>query len=398
MSSLRINYLDESEIKLSKFSFDKDNSELIIEGANDDFNIPLKIKTPFSFKNLPDNFFDSETDLGEVYLMRNASFGQSNILKLKCPNADENKSCAYIFSLKGILEDDFFTENHEKMIPYAVGSLILLLKNKASLISKIPNYRTDGEYNIFDFYEEDLIVCAFSTQQVELSDQIRLSLFFSLNQYGFYLISNKHRDFLPIKNELQDLCFEEIIPKGSGGFGKALISLINERIVIEPYFFKYIQELVNQNQNHLIKFFLSYQCFEILIDQITKKEISEKVCSTSLTDLSNGFKLLNKVKEIGSESYRLKKLFNHYSEFVYKSDYHTSKSISNFLSKYINNYQENEYDYGSKFYEFRNHLVHNLRLVFDGNDSQIESKENELKNIISEIEFLTIQAILTFKI
>jgi hypothetical protein len=144
---------------------------------------------------------------------------------------------------------------------------------------------------------------------------------------------------------------------------------------------------------------LIYQCYEILIDHVTKAEISAKVGAPGALDQKSGYAIKGMVMEIGDEGYRIEKLFNHYSGFIYESDYHIGFEIDEFLTNYKANYEpQKNPSYGGLFYELRNTIVHSLRMFYTGTPDQVKKKLQDLELLITHIEFLVIETILGLKI
>ena len=142
--------------------------------------------------------------------------------------------------------------------------------------------------------------------------------------------------------------------------------------------------------NSINKFILIYQCYEVLIDYVTRAELNEKVCTG--VDY-NGHKLKEIVYEISGEGYRLNKLLSKYSIYRKHSDFETSLSIEELFNKYKPELLDSSRKYSSIFYQFRNQIVHNLRMFYTGDESEVKDKEKKMMQIISNSEFMVIETI-----
>ena len=101
------------------------------------------------------------------------------------------------------------------------------------------------------------------------------------------------------------------------------------------------------------------------------------------------------VSTIAGEGYRVSKLFSHYSKYPYESDYHVGTDILIFFQNYKANYEiKPGQNSGSYFYELRNTIVHNLRILFSGTEADIQNKQKDLQTLIDSVEFLTIETLL----
>jgi hypothetical protein len=386
----------EAKANLDHFTYNKDAAEMIVSAAS---GATLRLQAPFKMTKIPDRVFDTTLDIAKVFIFRNLYFKEKSVIKLKYKVGDENKNCGFIFSLRGITQPDDVIEDAKDIALYATSAFMGLIHNKSSLPAKIPDINPSGEYELSDFFDDDIVICVISKEQVGgYSNTVELSILYQLNLFGFYLLnSDQNRGFQPEINKYQRNALNSILRHDNTG--KLIIQNLSEKVISEPYFENYITRIINTTQNFIAKFFLIYQCYEILIDHVTKAEISTKVGALGAMDNKSGYTIKGMVMEIGDEGYRIEKLFNYYSSFSFESDYHIGFEIDEYFSNYKVNYESKpNVPYGGYFYDLRNTIVHNLRMCYAGTPEEINKKLQDLELLITHIEFLAIETILGLKI
>lgn len=394
--SLEVNITTDTKDRLDSFVYNKDKGEMVISALG---GATLHLQTPFQMAKIPDRVFDPTLDIARVLIFRNLYFKEKSVIKLKYKVGQDNVNCGFVFSLRGITQPDDVVGDEKGVALYAASALMALVHNKCSLKAKVPEISPSGEYGIYDFFDDDIIICVISKEQVgEYSEAFELSILYQLNLFGFYLLnSDQNRSFQPEFIKYQRDALNSLLKRDNTGI--LSIKNLSEKVVNEPYFDYYISRLINNTQNFIAKFFLIYQCYEILIDHVTKAEISTKVGAPGAMDHKSGYTIRGMVMEIGDEGYRIEKLFNHYSEFVYDSNYHIGFEIDEYFTNYKANYEtQKNPSYGGLFYELRNTIVHNLRMCYTGTPEQVRKKLQDLELLITNIEFLVSETILGFKI
>src|SRR5438105_1249014 len=185
-----------------RFTYNKDQAELYISNAE---GASLKIDVPFSLSKIKDRIFDPSLDIDKVFIFRNLYFKEKSVIRLKYRVGEENKSCGFIFSLRGITQPDDVVGDAKDLAMYAARVLVALLHNKGSVPAKVPPFNPSGDYRLSDFYDDDIAICVISKEQVgEYLKTLELSLLYHLNLYGFYFLNtNENKNFQPEVNKYQ---------------------------------------------------------------------------------------------------------------------------------------------------------------------------------------------------
>lgn len=379
-----------SEI-LDSFSFNKDAGTLTMASRKNDVKLVLEL--PFNISKVHDKVFESQEPISEILIFKNNYFAEKDCIELKFKDENQSKPVGFLFSLRGLLETDNIIDR--KLSPYAVRALVMLLSGKAGLSPRKASYRQSQDYTFWDFYDDDLVVCAISTEQLgNYNIDFHISLMVHLGRYGFYIISNLEDNHFLSKNIFYKSSFDDLVKLDS----KVIIKLLNSKITKEPYLLTYYTTLVSSNENYISKFLLIYQCFEILMDLVLRFELEEKITPEKVA-LKTGFQMKELVLEMSTESYRMDALFKQYTSCEYESDYHISADILSFFDTHRDNYtMRANQSHGSIFYELRNQLVHNLKFIYKGEFEAIERRKNELSEIINKMEFLLNEILIGLKL
>lgn len=380
----------------NSFTFSKEKRSLLQEVKN---MAAISFISPFPLTKVKDEIFDPANNIDKVLIFRNRYFKEKTVIRLKFEDKGNTIDCGYIFSFRGITETDNIVKENRVLALYASRALVSLLHNNTSLPANIPDLNRAGGFTLQDFYEDDLVICVISkTQLSQYNEDIELSILFQLNLYGFYLLnSNQNRNFQPESNDYQKSALSSIIrPDNTGNL--TLFNL-SKKITGEPFFIYYITGLINNEMDYLAKFFSIYQCYEILIDHVTREEIKVMIGTPGNLDNKSGYSIKNEVNKIGDEGYRIERLFNKYADFNHGSDKHINYAMGKFLIDYRPDYDlRKKQSCGDTFYDLRNTLVHSLRICFTGSQNEIQKKISELKALVTDIEFLTAEAIVGLKL
>lgn len=394
--ALQIKTSENANSDLSNFVYNKESALLRLDSK--DIGV-LNYQSVFPFNKIPDAVFDPSNNIDKVLIFRNNYFKEKTVIKLKFNDGTKNIDCGFIFSLRGIIETDHIITENKTLGPYAVRALIGLLHNTTSLPAKLPDLKASGEFYLEDFYDDDLIICVISKQQLPgFNEDTQLSLLFHLNLFGFYLLnSEKNKHFQPEDNEHQKAAFKGIID--SQNKGTITFNQLSVTITTEPYFEYYVTSLVNNKLDYLAKFFSIYQCYEILINYVTKKEIQDLLSDPTTLSSKSGHTIKGMVNEIGDEGYRVKRLFNKHSTFIYRSDRPIGYEMFDFLTNYRPDFElRSNASCGDFFYDLRNTLVHNLRICYTGSPNEVLKKTAKLSTLVTSIEFLTTEAIIGLRL
>jgi len=189
------------------------------------------------------------------------------------------------------------------------------------------------------------------------------------------------------------------IARPDGAFVLKLTSPID--LLTKETFIPYLYEYLLQYKNDSITRFITlYQIIEISISKIFHLKVQTKVCA-NLNSLTS-FKLKEFLGDIQKEKTRIVSLFNDYARPSFPLENQLKDAIKDFFihvidPDYSDPVKNAEYTLADVFYDYRNKLVHNYRLVHTpGIDNELTKDKMELINELTEI-FIS-QIISNFKI
>jgi hypothetical protein len=370
---------------LSKYSFSKTNRTLTV--SNDDGQLILDL--PFQINKVEDKFFDKEKNSTQILLFKHRYFGQQNIVKIKINDNGDTKTLGYIFSISGILDSDIFNKDKWLTISSVCGLTHLLNGFEKTPQNKVV-YRTESNYVLEEFLPNDILLCSLSTDQIELSEELITSLLFNLNEVGFYLVNNENLNFNPRSHKIHEEKYFALHRQDN--IFTFNFSMLDNSLKSDLYLKDYIHYQINAPIENLNMFILSYQCFEILIDIVLRKEVEIYISSDAAKELT-GFKLKEKILEIEKAKKRLDIIFNTYC-----------KDVSRTVLEILILIEEFDKLYGAKgkheikdFYGLRNTIFHNFKHFLQGNDEEKRDKYQRLEQLVFHTEILTIEVICQFK-
>lgn len=379
--------LNGSLLVLDSMQYSKEDK--YISRYSNSSNCRISVSLPFKINKIKDDIFNAELDIDKIIFLKNYFFAERNLIELKTNIEGENKSVGYIFTLRTIFDVDGIHIENEKLKNYFVRTVVSLLAKKVDFTADIPKFTDAYDFNLNDFFAEDLVICAISKHQFHNYDKnSEISLLYHLGLYGFIPIYN-NREEVNIPSEVQRGAFNGIMNNGKGSIS---FKNINDNLLQEPFIEKFIKEYNGKESNEMAKFLLLYQIFEILIDKVLKSEIKNKL--DGLSDSISGHKMRTEIQEIGTESFRMTKLFKHYCNYGHSSDYEICYLIESLFDEHFDNKKKT--DYGAYFYEFRNQIVHNLRIFYKGQQNEVDEKLNQFAKIVSIAEALSIESVISF--
>ncbi|WP_164121893.1 hypothetical protein [Sphingobacterium sp. xlx-130] len=305
----------------------------------------------------------------KVYLFKNPYFLQGDVVELRVGNDIPIKSrIGYFFRLDALFEDQT-VELSDHTYCFARYGIEYIFGQAESLQTKIPTISATPP-KIGDFFEDDtviLVVCDQLTAGISnFSIEHHLpSLFLS----GFTFFSNINPIEYLNNSNLIETNYQKVkqnTPIDSHSILKIAASNIH---LVGEYFLYYLFNSLLQRKNEVItRFIILYQVVEVLIDKIIIFEVQTKVCE----NLSNmtGKKVKDVLSEQSTERKRIQLLFNTYTKL---SDHQKSALKQSLLDFFFHvgdlEYSEIEehesLQLANIFYDFRNKLVHNYRLLHD---------------------------------
>lgn len=336
-----------------------------------------------------------------VHLFKNKHFSQKDIIDFRVKEIPGNKGkTGYFFRLDALFEKDILQLNSH-IYPYAYYGIEHLFSSELSLQTKTFELNSSTP-TISDFFDEDTIILVICNEYTNIINDFTISNYLApLFLNGFVKFENTKGIDVFNENDLIKSSFEGIKnnPRPDGAFVLKLTSpmeLLTKETFI-PYLYEYLLQYKNDS---ITRFITLYQIIEISISKIFHLKVQSKVCN-DLNSLTS-FKLKEFLNDIQKEKTRIVSLFNEFARPTNHLETQLREAIKDFFihvndPDYIDPVKNADLKLADVFYDYRNKLVHNYRLIHTpGIDSQLTQQKMEFVNDLTEI-FIS-QIISNFKI
>ena len=336
-----------------------------------------------------------------VHLFKNNFFSQKDINDLRLKEIkNTNGKVGYFFRLDALFEKDVL-EINQHTYPYAYYALEHIFSSDVSYQTRDVEFLSNP-LNITDFFDEDTIVLVLCNEYINEVNTFSIDNYLApLFLKGFIKFDSSNR--VEIFNEI-DLIEDSIselkkILRPDGVFVLRLKSPI-ELLTNESFITYLYQNLLLHKNETITRFIILYQIIEISISKIFHIKVQSKVCDKigTLTSLQ----LKKFLSEIQTEKNRIVSLLNEFSRPTVTLDTKLRDTILDFFiyiqdPDYSDSVENSKLTLADVFYDYRNKLVHNYRLIHtpDIDNSNTQSKMELINNLT---EVLISQIISNFKI
>lgn len=325
-----------------------------------------------------------------VHLFKNKHFSQKDIIDLRVNELLGNSGkMGYFFRLDALFEKDVLQLNPH-IYPYAYFAMEHLFSSETSLQTKTYELNSNPPL-ITDFFDEDTIILVICNEYANVINNFTISNYLApLFLNGFVKFENTKGIDVFNENDLIKINFEGIknIARPDGAYVLRLTSPI-EMLTKEtfiPYLYQY---LLQYKSDSITRFITLYQIIEISISKIFHLKVESKVCA-NLNSLTS-FQLKKFLGDIQKEKTRIDALFNEYARPSAPLENQLKDSIKDFFIHvidldYTDPLKNEKYTLADIFYDYRNKLVHNYRLIHTpGIDNQLTQNKMEFINDLTEI-------------
>lgn len=325
-----------------------------------------------------------------VHLFKNKHFSQKDIIDFRLNELVANSGKAgYFFRLDALFEKDILQLNPH-IYPYAYYAIEHLFSSETNLQTKTYELNSTPPV-ISDFFDEDTIILVICNEYANVINDFTISNYLApLFLHGFVKFENTKGIDVFNENELIKNNFDGIknIVRPNGAYVLRLTSPIE--LLIKETFIPYLYQYLLQSKSDTITRFITlYQIIEISISKIFHLKVQTKVCNNlnSLTSIQ----LKKFLGEIQQEKTRIVALFNDFARPSAPLENQLREAIKDFFihvndPDYSDPIENAKCKLADVFYDYRNKLVHNYRLIHaPGIDNQLTQNKMELINDFTEI-------------
>lgn len=336
----------------------------------------------------------------DVQLFKNIHYSQKDIIDLRLNELLANTGkVGYFFRLDALFEKDILQLNRH-IYPYAYFAIEYIFSENVKLQTKEVEITTDN-YKITDFFDEDTIILVICTQFSNVIPN------FSIYDYLAPLYLNGFVKF-DKTNLINKTNSESIISDNynnlrtilrSDGCFVLRIGVPNSILIKESFIQYLLSNLLQQKNGPISRFIMLYQVIEISISKILHLKVQTEICGNLSSLTSNQLKEF--LSEIQKEKKRITYTVNEFSKLTPILDSTLKDTIIDFFT----HVKDNDYNDPIKndtltlvdvFYDYRNKLVHNYRLI-DSPDIDKSITETKMEKVNDLTEILISQIISTFK-
>ena len=371
-----------NQIPISYVAFDQaSNCFLCYEDKNDE---PIfRYDLPFTIAALPSAQYTEK-----IYLFKNDFVTSNVLLKLKLKETPIPKQLVgYIFPLSSLKDNpSIFSNEHLKSTAFNV-LYKLLSERDLSLKANSPIYRTDGAYELTDFYDEDLIVVVICDQFVAFPNYSFVDYLPALFKFGFRMAP--HYNFNPPPSDCN-----LILDNYNQLQAAVTISIPKNQLHLNYFINSLLKNDLFLKDNEVARFHLYYQVVEMMMEKVYKNEfknqIIEKFNTLAAYDIKESSRTLTK------ETFSLDKLVGtNYSTIDGNILDELRICIESFLAYIGITYNSNEVS--AKIYKVRNTLFHGYSKILENSHLDKLRINNHLKKVNDALEYLLIDIVTTYK-
>lgn len=336
-----------------------------------------------------------------VHLFKNKHFSQKDIIDLRVKEIAANSGkIGYFFRLDALFEKDILQLNPH-IYPYAYYAIEHLLSSNVNLQTKTYELNSNPP-SITDFFDDDTIILVICNEYANVINDFTITNYLApLFLNGFVKFENTIAIDIFNDSDLIKDNFNGIkgIKRPDGAFVLKLnspIELLAKETFI-PYLF---QHLIQYKNDTITRFITLYQIVEISISKIFHLKVQTKVCN-NLNNLTS-IQLKDFLGDIQKEKTRIVALFNEFARPTTPLENQLREAIKDFFihvldPDYSDPIKIDQFTLADIFYDYRNKLVHNYRLIHTpGIDNRLTQEKMELINDLTEV-FIA-QIITNFKI
>lgn len=333
-----------------------------------------KIEFPYPLQ--PDDRFKTTEKDFEIYLFHKDSFAANDIFQLNF----EGKRLGWLLPIQSLLTSQHDYANDEHFFPYSYNAYRILLKNKKNLPYSKRGYSEQGKLE--DIYGENTII--FIVYHKYLKEYKKEFGLFDIENYllFFYRYGYTYLSLMNFNN-FYSLNQTNIVVN-------SFPSKVVELKAISPYLKddraylnNLIQGLIKLESHPLVKFHLLYSVIELFISKIFEAEFKQSL--NSLLNAADFYEAKSELANLTNEKDRIKKLLSTkcpgLDTLLIDELRRTSHSFLSFVypTLIINK------SAGEAIYKVRSTIFHNLRIMPNGYEAELEKVILSLELLIFDI-------------
>ncbi len=210
----------------------------------------------------------------------------------------------WIFPIQALLSKEHDKAENRHFLKYSYVAFHKLLLNVEHYKTYIPDINSKSNYELTDFYGDEIIILILSKSQVKEIES------FNIENYFISLYSQGYYNCQPT-DSITDFHSRGALSEPPNKVNqKIYIKRISKELQEEVYLSRLFKNLLKTEKHHLVRFYLLYQVIELIIERIFKQDFLDTMKEFDDSQDKNIFELKEKINFISSEKERLSKLIN----------------------------------------------------------------------------------------
>lgn len=333
-------------------------------------NSEINITVPYILK-LEDSFDPSEFSL--VPLTSSLFYKEENIFEVYASNKNR---IGWVFPVQSISSNEHSKSENEYFLKYAFVSFYKLMRGEYFETHHVFEVsEVSAQLDVTQIYSSDLIVLCLSENKTKQIAEFDITNYIhSLYSYKYFLVNSP--------SELNNTAESGEIDEFNSLKLSEMSTFLKKEIFIKSLF----KDLLRKSNHPLVHFHLLYQIVELLINRVYDCEI-EKILQISKSRTKRPHDLLEAVKELQKEEFRIKRLIDNYL----KGQPGSRSELMRLCNLLLKEFNKEKTHVGEAFYQFRNTVVHEFRSI-----AEIDPSFTLFRQINTEFEKFLIETITNY--
>ena len=368
--SLLFTQLNDDDFEVGRIRFSRQSKKFIAKEKLSDSEIE------FQYPLEPDDKYKTTENDFEIYLFHKDNFAANDIFQVKA----QNMRIGWLFPIQALLTSQHDYANNEHFYPYSYNAYRILLKNRQTLPYSKQEY--SEQVNLEDIYGENTII--FIAYRKYLRAYKKSFNSFDIENYLLFFYQYGYTFLSPTNfNSLYSLKQPNIVAKPFPSKDIELQTISEYLNDDKSYLNNLIQGLIKLEKHPLVKFHLLYSVVELFISKIFESEFKSSV--NSFLDAVDFYDAKEKLAKLTNEKDRINKLLSTKCPGLNHLILEELQDTCNSFLSFVFTPQIFKKPTGEAIYKVRSTIFHNLRLMPNGYEVELEKVLSSFEALIFEI-------------
>ncbi len=368
--ALFFSQLNDGDFEVGRLRFSRQSKTFIAKDKLSDSEIE------FQYPLEPDDKYKTTENNFDLYLFHKDNFAANDIFQVKV----QNMRIGWLFPIQALLSSQHDYADNEHFFPYSYNAYRILLKNKENL--PYSKQEHSAQVSLEDIYGENTIIFIIYRKYLRAYEKAFTS--FNIEDYLLFFCQYGYTFLSPANfNSLYSLKQPNIIAKP---FPSKVIELqaVSEYLSDDKsYLNSLIQGLIKLEKHPLVKFHLLYSVVELFISKIFESEFKSSV--RSFLEAGNFYDAKERLAKLTNEKDRINKLLSTKCPGLNHIILQELQDTCNSFLSFVFSPQIFRKPTGEALYKVRSTIFHNLRLMPNGYEVELEKVLSCFEALIFDI-------------